>query len=51
MIEEIQQDAKERMSKSIEALKNNLNKIVKYHFINFTLYFDYFETFKFVKTK
>lgn len=27
MIEEIQQDAKERMAKSIDALKNNLNKI------------------------
>lgn len=27
MIEEIQQDAKERMGKSIEALKNNLNKV------------------------
>lgn len=27
MIEEIQQDAKERMAKSIEALKNNLNKV------------------------
>ncbi|WDE10436.1 ribosome recycling factor [Thalassomonas haliotis] len=27
MIDEIQQDAKERMAKSIEALKNNLNKV------------------------
>ena len=27
MIEEIQQDAEERMAKSIEALKNNLNKV------------------------
>jgi len=27
VIEEIQQDAKERMAKSIEALKNNLNKV------------------------
>jgi len=27
VIEEIQQDAKERMGKSIEALKNNLNKV------------------------
>lgn len=27
MIEEIKQDAEERMSKSIEALKNNLNKV------------------------